>query len=262
MDDRPGSLEQRIVPSSRIETPLDDSKANYDLDHYAECLDHIARAKRALTQLQRRRSTDHNPDYLEKARAYEDGEIYQLIIQQSVSALLDEVKKLGPCPDPDLHRSTALTTETGQPQYQQQITLRASQLPTSIPHNLGHRLAVENRLYRHRREHAAEPTQRTISPFLVVLPPELREQIYRELLHSPRSIHGGDLLEEKGTALVIADIRQAHQILAIDASILRTCHKIYQEALPILYQNNQFGFRDVRSLQAFRSGGLPLMACE
>jgi hypothetical protein len=262
MDDQNGFIKEQPVPPPKTEILTSDNKKNSGLDCCTEFLNHIACAKTALVQLQKRCSADRNVDDKEKAKAYKDRETYQLIIQQSVNALLDEVGKIGPCPNHDFQLKVVETTQMGQPQYQEQITLGNNQLPTLSPHNLGHRLTVANHLYTSQHESAPGPTRRMISPLLAVLPVELRQQIYRELLESPRSIRGGDLVEEKATALVVSDVRHAHQILAIDATILRTCRKVYEEALPVLYQVNHFGFRDVRSLRAFRSGGLTLVACE
>jgi len=262
MDDQNRFITERLTPLPGTKILTGNSEANSGLDYCAEFLTHVACAKTALVQLQERCFADRNIDDKEKARAYKDREGYRLMIQHSVSALLDEVGRLGPCPDHDLHLWAAETVQTGQPQCQEKTTLSASQSPPLTPHDLRQRLASETRLYTCQHESSAEPTQRTIPSFLEILPAELRQQIYRELLHSPRSIHGGELVEEKATALIIPDTVQAYQILAIDATILRTCRKVYQEALPILYQVNQFGFQDVRSLWAFRSGGLTLVACE
>lgn len=259
MDDRNRFVAERLVPLSGTNVV---TEASSGLDYCTEFMNHIARAKNALIQLEERCSADRNVDDKEKARAYKDREGYRLIIQHSLSTLLDAAGKFGPCPDHDLHLRAAKTTQTGQPQYQERTTFGASHSPKLTPHDSGQCLAAESLLYTRQHESSAEPTQRTIPSFLEILPAELRQQIYRELLHSPRSIHGGELVEEKATALVVPDTVQAYQILAIDATILRTCRKVYQEALPILYQVNQFGFRDVRSLWAFRSGGLRLVACE
>lgn len=42
----------------------------------------------------------------------------------------------------------------------------------------------------------------------------------------------------------------------IDATILRTCHMIYQEALPILYGDNQFHFHTPGQLRHFKGKGI------
>ncbi len=262
MDDENGSIKERLVLPPRTKILESDSEASSRLDNRTEFLNHIARAKNALVQLQKRCSRDRNVDDKQKARAYKDRENYQLIIQQSVSALLDEVGKFGPCQNHELHLGATETAQMGQPQYQEQTTFGDDQLPTLVPHELRHRLTLENHFHTSQHESTPKPTRRMISPFLAVLPVELRQQIYWELLSSPRSIRGGDLVEEKAAALVVSDIRHAHQILAIDSTILRTCRKVYEEALPISYKVNHFGFRDVRSLRAFRSGGLTLVACE
>lgn len=258
--DRNKPIMEQSVPPSRSEILRGDSETNSGLDYCTEFLDHIARANEALVQLQRRCSADPNVDDKKKIRTYKNRENYRLIIQQSVNTLLDEVTKLGPCPDHDFNSRTAETTEMEQSQDEGQIPLRDSYLPTLISQCVGPRVTMENELYTSQHEAAPKPIRRMSSPFLNDLPAEIRLQIYVELLESPRSIRGGELVEEKATALIVSD--QAYESLAIDAAILRTCHQIYHEALPTLYQVNHFGFHDARSLRVFRSGGLPLVACE
>lgn len=261
MDDDDGSSKKRPVQPLDPEIYTDDSATASDMDICTEILAHLACAEKALVQLRKNRCTDDDFDE-EKARAYKNREKYHLSIQQSVNELLDEVEKLGPCLTHKFRPTAAETVRFGQSGYQDQFILGNDQLPASIPHNSRHRSILENHIYTSQHESAPKPIQRMVSPFLAKLPVELRRQIYHELLESPRSIRGGELVEEKAMTIVIRDIRQPHQLLAIDARILRTCREVYEEALPILYQFNHIGFRDVRSLRAFRSGGLTHVACE
>lgn len=262
MDDHEGSSKKRPVqpPNQAIFTK--DGATASDIDICTEILNHIGCAKKALVKLRNQSSTDEDLDNKAKAGTYKDLERYQRLIQQSVNELLDEVEKLGPCPNYDVHPRPAEIMRFGQSVYQEQSILGNDHLPTSIPQNSRHSSTLVNNFHTSQHTPAAKPIQRIVSPFLAKLPVELRRQIYGELLKSPRSIRGGELVEEKAMTIVIRDIRQPHQILAIDARILRTCREVYEEALPILYQFNHIGFQDVRSLRAFRAGGLTLVACE
>lgn len=49
------------------------------------------------------------------------------------------------------------------------------------------------------------------------------------------------------------DSRAAYEI---DSAILRTCHKVYEEALPILYGCNTFCFSDPEDITRFRHEGV------
>ena len=100
--------------------------------------------------------------------------------------------------------------------------------------------------------------KRQTSPFFTILPPEIRHVIYSESLCTAKIIRGGELVEDKRTAVIIDDVRPSAMDLGIDATFLRTCWKIYREALPILYQDNWFGFSQVRMLKTFRTKGLAL----
>jgi len=94
--------------------------------------------------------------------------------------------------------------------------------------------------------------------FLDILPPEIRRLIYRNLLCTPKIIPGGELVEDKRTAIIIPDAVPPTMNLSIDATFLRACRAIYSEALPILYQDNWFGFSKVSMLRVFRTKGLPI----
>lgn len=94
------------------------------------------------------------------------------------------------------------------------------------------------------------------SLLLTILPPELRRLIYLHLLTTPKPIHGGELLEDARTTIIIPATVPPTLTLRISAIVLRTCRTIYTEALPILYQENCFSFSKVSMLRIFRSKGL------
>ena len=94
-------------------------------------------------------------------------------------------------------------------------------------------------------------------PFFQLLPLELRHLIYRQLLCAKKIFRGGELVEDKRTTVVVSEDPHPAFNLGIDATFFRTCRKMYCEALPILYQENWFGFSEVRMLKTFRTKGLP-----
>lgn len=99
--------------------------------------------------------------------------------------------------------------------------------------------------------------QASTSPFFAVLPAEIRMQIYRELLCTPRVIPGAESVRGGRTVKVIS----AHDValdrsLGIDATCLSTCRRMYHEALPIPYRENEFGFAGPESLETFAQWGL------
>jgi len=96
------------------------------------------------------------------------------------------------------------------------------------------------------------------SLFLTVLPPELRRLIYLYLLTTSKPIHGGELLEDARTTIIIPATTPPILNLGISATFLRTCRAIYTEALPILYQENKFAFSKVSLLHVFRIKGLTM----
>ena len=103
-----------------------------------------------------------------------------------------------------------------------------------------------------------EPSHSLITcHFFQLLPLELRHLIYRQLLCAKKIFRGGELVEDKRTAVVVSEDPHPAFNLGIDATFFRTCRKMYCEALPILYQENWFGFSEVRMLKTFRTKGLP-----
>ena len=104
--------------------------------------------------------------------------------------------------------------------------------------------------------HSHGKTKTIASPF-DKLPPEIRHLIYCQLLLTSKTIRGGELVKDRRTTVVVPDDRPAAMQLGIDATFLRTCRKMYYEALPILYKDNTFGFSEVSMLKIFRRKGLP-----
>ena len=78
---------------------------------------------------------------------------------------------------------------------------------------------------------------------------------FRRIKRLTQDIHSGELVEHAMWGLVC---RSDHfrPTPGIDATILRTCRGVHDEALPILYQENQFLFSQVKSLRAFRTHNL------
>ncbi|KAL8784091.1 MAG: hypothetical protein Q9195_009182 [Heterodermia aff. obscurata] len=117
-----------------------------------------------------------------------------------------------------------------------------------------------NQVSIHSRTFLFSPTksQQIRSPLFCTIPAELRMLIYRELFISKS---GGKveqphkLLKKKKSSLIHRHrtamecfIRDPH----IDSSILRTCRRVYEEGLPILYGDNVFMFTEAMGVTAFR----------
>ncbi|KAL8654320.1 MAG: hypothetical protein Q9226_003482 [Calogaya cf. arnoldii] len=89
-------------------------------------------------------------------------------------------------------------------------------------------------------------------PTLTKIPLEIRLQIYKYLLTIPAAItKPGSLV--KRPIYIGVDKRRA---TGLDARILRVSRQIYIEALPILYSENVFAFRNSDCLKEFQSKGL------
>ena len=106
------------------------------------------------------------------------------------------------------------------------------------------------------------PQKRTSDSFLRALPFEIRLLIYRQMLTTPKTVRGGELVTDKQHSLIIPSNRPAIFSLGIDATFLRTCKQIYLEALPVLYQNNTFGFSEVQMIETFKRNGLQRASCK
>jgi len=64
------------------------------------------------------------------------------------------------------------------------------------------------------------------SLLLTILPPELRRVIYLQLLTTPKPIHGGELLEDAHTTIIIPATIPPNLSLSISATFLRACRTI------------------------------------
>ncbi len=91
--------------------------------------------------------------------------------------------------------------------------------------------------------------------FFVKLPLELRLLVYRELLVSEKTIVGLSMMVGK-ERLKRKMQSKYDPIPDIDAAILRTCRKAYNEAIGTLYGENIFKFSSIRALNAFKEDGL------
>ncbi|KAL8823801.1 MAG: hypothetical protein Q9191_005537 [Dirinaria sp. TL-2023a] len=87
-------------------------------------------------------------------------------------------------------------------------------------------------------------------------PLEIRELLYKLLLVAGHITHPGQLVENDVTTFVYKEHEKPSNCLGIDSTILRTCRRIYNEALPILYGHNNFVFDNPRSIEAFRQESL------
>lgn len=83
---------------------------------------------------------------------------------------------------------------------------------------------------------------------------EIRAMIYEELLLSPVLICNAHKLIGPKRSLIL----QSNKPIAnVDSTFLRTCRKIYNEARPILYGSNWFGWTKITHLENFAYDGLP-----
>lgn len=84
------------------------------------------------------------------------------------------------------------------------------------------------------------------------LPLELRTMIYRGVLKSEKSIKQAHKFLGHPPLMVT----ESSHLEKINAAILRTCRKIYQEAIYILYGRNGFSFRKSKDIEIFGHHGL------
>ena len=90
--------------------------------------------------------------------------------------------------------------------------------------------------------------------------------IYRELLcldHPSRHISfQAALVDARRLSLLLPNFQshtpEVHK-LQTSTTFLATCRRMYQEALPILYGENEFFFSDIHDLQTFQITGLARM---
>lgn len=93
--------------------------------------------------------------------------------------------------------------------------------------------------------------------FLAMLPLELRQMVYRELLVCNIISRPEKLVQQRQDTLIVPGRRDHAGMEGIDAKLLRTCRIIYREGLPILYGENRFLFSSPHGLEKFRREGLP-----
>ena len=91
--------------------------------------------------------------------------------------------------------------------------------------------------------------------FFSKLPPEVRALVYRRVLTTTALLNAGAEIE-KVTYTLITDDNDPSHTSNIDSALMRTCRKMYQETLPVLYGENKFVFRRPEDLEAFREGNL------
>jgi len=86
--------------------------------------------------------------------------------------------------------------------------------------------------------------------------------IYRWLLVASEIDSPSHLVNEKMRSLIIPASHPRLVILSVDATALRTCRRIYEEALTILYGDNTYKFSTASSLETFKGEGLIRTACK
>ena len=91
--------------------------------------------------------------------------------------------------------------------------------------------------------------------FFSKLPPEIRALIYLRVLTTTALLNAGAEIEKVAYTLTTDDNDPSHTS-DIDSAVMRTCRKMYQETLPVLYGENKFVFRRPEDLEAFRTGSL------
>ena len=93
--------------------------------------------------------------------------------------------------------------------------------------------------------------------FLTILPAEVRNLIYSYVLTTSAPIsNAGELVEQMAVGLIMTDETNPSTTLGIDSTLMRTCHKIYAETVPLLYGENIFYFKNLEHLKTFRNEGL------
>ncbi|KAL8847304.1 MAG: hypothetical protein Q9221_007649 [Calogaya cf. arnoldii] len=81
---------------------------------------------------------------------------------------------------------------------------------------------------------------------------EIHHQVYRYLLTTPAAITKPGSLVRRPIYIGV----DKRRVTGLDARILRVSRQIYIEALPVLYSDNVFAFRNFDCLKEFQSKGL------
>ena len=103
------------------------------------------------------------------------------------------------------------------------------------------------------KDEPVTPKDQDECPLFFAIPVEIRHMIYHHILTTLEPIEKAHKhLGSKDTAL----LDNYKPIPNIDATILRTCRMIYNEALPILYGQNTFTFSSANSIRSFQSKSL------
>lgn len=103
------------------------------------------------------------------------------------------------------------------------------------------------------KDEPVTPKDQDECPLFFAIPVEIRHMIYQHILTTLEPIEKAHKhLGSKDTAL----LDNYKPIPNIDATILRTCRMIYNEALPILYGQNTFTFSSANSIRCFQSKSL------
>jgi len=69
-----------------------------------------------------------------------------------------------------------------------------------------------------------------------------------------------DSLVDSKIASIVLPVPRSRR--GLDATVLRTCRRVYHEALPILYGENWFSFDNVAAIKTFSVRGLEYDECE
>lgn len=96
-------------------------------------------------------------------------------------------------------------------------------------------------------------TATSICDILENLPLELRTMIYKRVLKADKPLKQTQKFLDPHPTLMVTE---APHVEEINTAILRTCRKIYQEAIHILYGTNRFCFRRPKSIEKFGHRGL------
>ena len=107
-----------------------------------------------------------------------------------------------------------------------------------------------------------EITEGDPCPLFRKWPFEIREMVYKNLLFAGCIEHPDKLVNDKLKTFVRKESDRSFSHLGIDSTILQTCRRIHDEALPVLYAHNRFMFDDPVAIEVFRQKGLVKVLCK
>ena len=87
-------------------------------------------------------------------------------------------------------------------------------------------------------------------------PFEIREMVYKNLLFAGCIEHPDKLINDKLETFVRKESHRSFSHLGIDSTILQTCRRVHDEALPVMYAHNRFIFDNPVAIEIFRRRGL------